>query len=107
MRPDYINDKLKLIGQVTAPTSGNESVSVVVPCLNEERFIGKALNNLANQYDPQRYEIIIVDGLSSDRTREIITEFCHSRPEIAVKLIDNPARRIPSSLNRGIQATRG
>ena len=93
--------------RVSAATIGNEFVSVVIPCLNEERFIAKTLNNLADQYDPQRYEIIIVDGLSKDRTREIITEFCQRRPDISVTLIDNPAGRIPAALNLGIQAARG
>lgn len=84
-----------------------EFVSVVIPCLNEERFIGKALHNLADQYDSDRYEIIVVDGLSQDRTREVITEFCRSRPDVSVSLIDNPARRIPEALNLGIGAARG
>ncbi|MCM3871178.1 MAG: glycosyltransferase, partial [Pyrinomonadaceae bacterium] len=39
-----------------------ESVSVVIPCYNEANFIGKVLENLADQYESDRYEIIIVDG---------------------------------------------
>src|SRR5688500_9918388 len=50
-------------------------VSVVIPCLNEERFIGKTLENLMNQYDHQRYEIIVVDGMSRDNTRQVVSEF--------------------------------
>jgi len=88
-------------------TPSREFVSVVIPCLNEERFIGKALHNLADQYDPDRYEIIVVDGLSQDRTREVITEFCRKRPDVSVTLIDNPERRIPTALNLGIEAARG
>jgi glycosyltransferase involved in cell wall biosynthesis len=88
-------------------TTPAEFVSVVIPCLNEERFIGKALHNLADQYDTNRYEIIVVDGLSQDRTREVIAEFCRERPDVSVTLIDNPARRIPAALNLGIGAARG
>jgi len=84
-----------------------EFVSVVIPCLNEERFIGQALRNLADQYDPDRYEIIVVDGMSQDGTRAVIAEFCHGRPDVSVTLIDNPARRIPTALNLGIDAARG
>ncbi|HXD33611.1 MAG TPA: glycosyltransferase family 2 protein [Pyrinomonadaceae bacterium] len=90
-----------------AATIPREFVSVVIPCLNEERFIGKALRNLADQYDSQRYEIIVVDGLSQDRTRDVIAEFCRERPDVPVTLIDNPARRIPAALNLGIRAARG
>ena len=92
---------------MSTPSIPREFVSVVIPCLNEERFIGKALLNLADQYDSETYEIIVVDGLSQDRTREVIAEFCQSRPDVSVKLIDNPARRIPTALNLGIAAAKG
>ncbi|MCU1266090.1 MAG: glycosyltransferase family 2 protein [Acidobacteria bacterium] len=91
----------------STPSLSSEFVSVVIPCLNEERFIGKALHNLADQYDPDHYEIIVVDGLSQDRTREAITEFRRRRPDVSVVLIDNPERRIPTALNLGIQVARG
>src|ERR1700687_5108762 len=94
-------------GRDASPPSTTEQVSVVIPCYNEERFIGKALHNLADQYDPERYEIVIVDGRSEDQTREAIAEFCRARPEIDVMLIDNPARSISTSLNLGIDAARG
>src|SRR5215813_2783299 len=87
--------------------SGGEMVSVVIPCLNEERFIGKALVNLADQYDSELYEIIVVDGLSNDRTRDVIAEFRQRRPDVTVRLVDNPAQRIPAALNLGVQAARG
>jgi len=47
-------------------SAGKDSVSVVIPCYNEERFIGDALAQLAGQYDENLFEIIIVDGLSQD-----------------------------------------
>ena len=83
------------------------SVSVIIPCYNEERFIGKALNNLAEQYAPEDYEIVIVDGISDDRTREVVDEFRQSNPNLSVRLLDNPARTIPHALNLGIAAARG
>lgn len=91
------------------PKSSTEttSVSVVIPCYNEEHFIGKALRNLADQYPPNRYEIIVVDGLSSDRTRQVIQDFRRERPDLSIKLIDNQARLIPVALNLGIDAAQG
>ena len=83
------------------------SVSVIIPCYNEERFIDKALQNLAAQYPPEDYEIIVVDGMSDDRTREVVAEFQQTHPELSVKLLDNPARNIPHALNLGIAAARG
>ena len=83
------------------------TVSVIIPCYNEERFIGKALENLADQYPADSYEIILVDGNSEDRTREVIAEFQKANPKLAIKLIDNPARNIPTALNLGIAAAKG
>lgn len=93
--------------EVSTPPIPKEFVSVVIPCLNEERFIGKALLNLADQYDSEMYEIIVVDGLSLDGTRDVIAQFCLGRPDVSVILIDNPAGRIPTALNLGIEAAKG
>jgi len=96
-----------LNGVLTADQSRHEFVSVVIPCFNEEEFIGKTLENLASQYDPSRYEIIVVDGMSSDHTRAVIQLFQRTQPQVAVRILDNPARYIPTALNIGIKAARG
>jgi succinoglycan biosynthesis protein ExoA len=83
------------------------SVSVIIPCYNEERFIGKALVNLAGQYAAEDYEIIVVDGRSDDHTREVVEKFQQSHPELSIQLLDNPERNIPHALNLGIAAARG
>lgn len=83
------------------------SVSVVIPCFNEERFIGEVLENVARQRVAGEFEILVVDGMSTDGTRALVEEFTRSRPEARVRLIDNPARNIPAALNRGIDAARG
>ncbi|HYE66072.1 MAG TPA: glycosyltransferase family 2 protein [Pyrinomonadaceae bacterium] len=83
------------------------SVSVVIPCFNEERFIGRVLENLACQYDHERYEIIVVDGMSTDDTRKVIQEFMGRHRSLRVRVVDNPARNIPTALNLGIRHARG
>jgi succinoglycan biosynthesis protein ExoA len=80
-------------------------VSIVIPCLNEERFIGKVLEGLSTQYT--LFEIIIVDGLSTDKTRDVIAHFSAQNPGVPVRVIDNPQRDIPRALNLGIQAALG
>lgn len=84
-----------------------ETVSVIIPCYNEERFIGKALEQLADQFESNRYEIIVVDGLSEDRSRAVVEEFRKERPDLSVLLVENPARNIPTALNLGIAAASG
>ena len=81
-------------------------VSVVVPCLNEEKHIAACLDSiLANTYPQSRTEILIVDGLSTDRTREIVVGYSRRYPFIS--LIDNPQRVIPCAMNVGIKEARG
>src|ERR1051326_341061 len=84
-----------------------ETVSVVIPCYNEERFIGNALEQLARQFDSDRYEIIVVDGLSEDNSRAVVEDFRQRRPEVSVSLVENPARHIPRALNLGVAAAKG
>jgi len=84
-----------------------ETVSVIIPCFNEERFIGNALEQLANQFESDRYEIIVVDGLSEDNSRVVIEDFKRHRPAVSVSLVENPARNIPTALNLGIAAAKG
>ncbi|MGH9958146.1 MAG: glycosyltransferase family 2 protein, partial [Pyrinomonadaceae bacterium] len=86
---------------------GPETVSVVIPCYNEERFIGNALEQLAHQFEPERYEIIVVDGLSDDNSRAVIEDFRKRQPNLSVSLVENPARNIPTALNLGIAAAKG
>ncbi len=95
------------VAEPEAATVETEFVSVVIPCYNEERFILKALERLADQYDQGRYEIVIVDGLSVDGTREVIRRFKENHPNVPVVVVDNPARNIPIALNLGINAARG
>jgi len=83
-----------------------EFVSVIIPCYNEERFIVKALEQLAGQYDQSRFEIIVVDGMSEDRTRDLVSEFKANHPDLTITIIENPARHIPTALNLGVSAAR-
>lgn len=82
-------------------------VSIVIPCFNEERFIGAVLERLAAQYDAKRCEIIVVDGRSTDTTRAVVADCAVRLPDISVRLVDNPVRHIPVALNLGIAAARG
>lgn len=78
-------------------------VSVIVPCYNEERYIRQTLDNLIRQYPSHAYEIIVVDAMSDDGTREVIEQFQNSHPQSSIRLFLNSDRNIPKSLNLGIQ----
>jgi glycosyltransferase involved in cell wall biosynthesis len=85
-----------------------KTVSVIVPCFNEEKTIGLLLDAICRQSHPQsEIEVIISDGISTDRTREKIKEFSEAHPGLSVKIVDNPERNIPSGLNHAIKAAEG
>jgi cellulose synthase/poly-beta-1,6-N-acetylglucosamine synthase-like glycosyltransferase len=83
-------------------------VSVIVPARNEEKNIEPCLRHLIDQsYPESRYEIIIVNDHSDDRTCEIIAGFASSR----IVLLHSDAREGVSpkkaALHTGIMASRG
>ena len=81
-------------------------VSIVIPCRNEAKRIARCLESvLQNNYPPDRIEILVVDGMSSDGTREILAEYARKHGQIRV--LDNPRRIIPCAMNLGIRAARG
>ena len=77
-----------------------------MPVRNEEEYIRGSLQSLADQsYPATDCEIIVVDGRSSDRTREIIEEIRLQNPQI--RCLDNSAGIVPTAMNIGIRAARG
>jgi succinoglycan biosynthesis protein ExoA len=74
-----------------------EFVSIVVPVLNEERYLPACLDALCPQITPGNGEIIVVDGGSNDRSREIVEEY--RRTHAGVRLLDNPARLQSAGVN--------
>ena len=84
----------------------NVAVSVVVPCRNERFHIQACLESILNQEEPDGgFEVIVVDALSNDGTRELLDNF--ARRESRLRLIDNPRRVTPSAFNLGIAHARG
>ncbi|MFQ5813318.1 MAG: glycosyltransferase family 2 protein [Anaerolineae bacterium] len=80
-------------------------VSVVIPVRNEEKFIAQGLQSVVDQDYPQEIEVLVVDGRSEDRTREIVVEFSSRYP--LIKLLDNPKISAPAGLNLGIREAGG
>ena len=79
--------------------------SVLVPVLDEEEHIGKALSAMQAQAFDGHIEFLFIDGGSHDRTRELLTDA--AKEDARIKLLDNPHRRTPQALNIGLKAARG
>ena len=91
---------------MTRPRPTLPFVSVIVPCRNEEQHLGRCLESiLASDYPRDRMELFVVDGMSSDRTRDIVASYAARHP--VIRLLDNPRRIAPCGLNIGIEAARG
>jgi glycosyltransferase involved in cell wall biosynthesis len=81
-------------------------VSIIIPCRDEEKFIGQCLDSiLANDYPKENLEILVVDGMSEDKSREIVKRYAQQYPFI--KLLDNPKKYTPFALNTGIRNSKG
>lgn len=95
--------------EVSAPpptTHADPSVSVILPIRNERAYIEDALHALLTQERlPARYDIIVVDGMSDDGTREIVQRIADRDPR--VQLVDNEKRIVSSALNIGIARAQG
>ena len=73
---------------------------------NEEHYIVRCLQSLMEQtYPAECYELIVVDGMSSDRSTDLVRELSRSRPQI--RLLSNPAAIVPSAMNLGIRSATG
>jgi glycosyltransferase involved in cell wall biosynthesis len=84
------------------------SVSVIVPCYNEQTTIRQLLAAIAAQsYPLADMEVVVADGLSNDGTREAVAAFQQAHPELALHVVDNLKRNIPSGLNCAIEAASG
>jgi len=85
------------------PEAANSDIrlSIVMPTLNSERTIHMALESIARQdFDKTQLEILVVDGGSIDRTRDIANEF-------GCRIIDNALVTAEDGKNKGLTASRG
>jgi glycosyltransferase involved in cell wall biosynthesis len=81
-------------------------ISLIIPCRNEISYIAGCLDSvIANDYPREKLDIIVVDGMSEDGTKEIVDEYISRYPFI--RLLDNPKKIIPTAMNIGIRNARG
>lgn len=80
----------------------NYSVAIIIPTLNEEKFIVKCLDSLYCQSFPfEKMDIMIVDGGSNDKTQLIVRDLM--REQTNIRLLDNPKRIQSAAFNIGIR----
>jgi GT2 family glycosyltransferase len=88
-------------------TSDNlPTVSVIIPIRNEEQNIIQCLQSVADQeYPKELMEVLVVDGMSQDSSREIVSNIAKESP--IVTLLHNPKEIKAAALNMGIAKSSG
>jgi glycosyltransferase involved in cell wall biosynthesis len=77
------------------------SATLIIPCRNEEGYIGRLLDDLIAQQHPiSDLEVLVMDGMSTDGTRAAVALRSARVPQI--RLVDNPQHTVPYALNSGI-----
>ena len=76
------------------------AVSVIIPVLNEERFLYQAVRAILNQEYESDFEVILALGPSKDKTNEVAKNLAK---DSRVKLINNPSGKTASALNEAIK----
>lgn len=82
-------------------------VTIAIPCLQEREFIGACLDSVTRFEVPSdmSIEILVLDGMSKDGTREIVREF--AARDSRVRLVDNVNRSQSAALNLAISQAKG
>jgi glycosyltransferase involved in cell wall biosynthesis len=85
--------------QIDQPT-----VAIVIPCRNEEKYIGKCIDSILDQdYPAEKLSVYVCDGKSTDETASIVQNYAleHTR----VHYLVNEKQSTPFALNLGIKAS--
>jgi len=81
-------------------------ISIIIPCRNEEDYISPCLDSiLAQDYARDRMEILVADGMSTDRTKDILLDYVKNHP--TVHFFENPKKIVTMGLNILIKQSKG
>lgn len=80
----------------------NYEVAIVIPTLNEERFISRCLNSIIKQtFKFEKMDVMIIDGGSNDKTKDIVAEYQKSHQNI--RFIENKKKIQSVAFNIGFK----
>jgi dolichyl N-acetyl-alpha-D-glucosaminyl phosphate 3-beta-D-2,3-diacetamido-2,3-dideoxy-beta-D-glucuronosyltransferase len=80
-------------------------LSIIIATKNEERYIEKLLDSVIDQtYPKTNFEVLIVDGMSTDKTRSMANEY---ENRLNLRILTNPKTRAVSAFNIGIDEAKG
>lgn len=81
-------------------------ISVICPVYNEAGYIDSLVESVLKQdYDREKMEVLLIDGMSTDHTRSKLDLYCAQYPFL--KVLDNPQKIVPCAMNIGIRKSKG
>lgn len=81
-------------------------LSLIMPCYNVEKTLGRALDSILRQRVNFSYEVLIINDGSTDKTKAIAEYYCKNHPQ--VRLIDNAENQGNArTFKRGLESARG
>lgn len=89
-------------------TESTPDVSVIIPCYNEEKNLEHGVLDEVHDYlrnQPMRWEVLIINDASTDRSRALVSEFVEDKPRY--RLIDIPHGGKPAAVWAGVQEAHG
>lgn len=89
----------------TESTSEQQLVSIVIPCLNSEAYIVRAIESVLRQHY-QYFELLLVDNGSQDKTVDILQAYVRKYPG-KIHLLREKKLGAPAARNKGLANSRG
>ncbi len=81
-------------------------ISIIIPVRNEAAYIERCLESIyAQDFASHQYEVIVVDGRSTDGTLAKIQNLKSRYPNL--KIVENPKKTVSSGVNLGIRNSTG
>jgi nucleoside-diphosphate-sugar epimerase len=81
--------------KLASPIESSLDVTLMVPCLNEEKHIVPTLDHIfaAMAELPYTFEVLVIDDGSTDRTSTVVEEYADAHPDLPLRLHRHPVNR--------------
>ena len=83
------------VHQAARPAGDGIDVTLMIPCLNEERHIAPTLDQVfaAMRELPHTYEVLVIDDGSADRTSQVVDTYASDHPDLPLRLVRHERNR--------------
>ena len=91
-----------MVKNIEGEKNNKLKISIIIPCRNEEKYIAKCLDSIIEQdYPIDNLEVLVVDGMSKDKTVQVIKSY--NEQPLSIKVLTNPKKITPCAFNLGIK----